>query len=102
MIASLRSAIARIRAFLGKAPRDSEFEQELASHLDFAVEENLRRGLSPEEARRQALVRFGGVEQSREQQRSARGLPALDIFTQDLRYTLRTLRRDRVFTLVAI
>jgi predicted permease len=102
MIASLRSALARSRAFLGKAPRDSDFEQELASHLDFAVEENVRRGLSPEEARRQALVRFGGMEQSREKQRSARGLPALDILMQDLRYTLRTLRRDRVFTLVAI
>ncbi|HEX6772275.1 MAG TPA: ABC transporter permease [Acidobacteriaceae bacterium] len=102
MIASLRSALARSRAFLSKAPRDADYEQELASHLDFAVEENVRRGLSPEEARRQALVRFGGMEQSREKQRSARGLPALDILMQDLRYTLRTLRRDRVFTLVAI
>jgi predicted permease len=102
MIASLRSALARIRAFAGKPVRDADLDQELASHLDFAIEENLRRGLSPEEARRQALIRFGGVEQSREQQRAARGLPALDILLQDLRYTLRTLRRDRGFTFVAI
>jgi predicted permease len=102
MISSLRSALARTRAFLNKPIGDADLDQELASHLDFATEENLHRGLSPEEARRQALVRFGGVEQSREQQRAARGLPLLDILMQDLRYTLRTLRRDRAFTIVAI
>jgi predicted permease len=91
-----------MRAFANKPVRDADLDQELASHLDFATEENLRRGLSPQEARRQALVRFGGTEQSREQQRAARGLPALDILMQDLRYTLRTLGRDRAFTLVAI
>ena len=52
---------------------------------------------APEEARRQALVRFGGVQQAREQQRDARGLPWLDVLVQDLRFTLRTLRRDRGF-----
>jgi predicted permease len=102
MISSIRSAFARIRAFLNKPIGDADLDQELASHLDFAIEDNLRRGLSPEEARRQALIRFGGIEQSREQQRAARGLPALDILMQDLRYTLRTLRRDRGFTIVAI
>jgi putative ABC transport system permease protein len=102
MISSIRSALARTRAFLNKPIGDADLEQEFASHLDFAVEENIQRGLSPEEARRQALIRFGGVQQSREQQRAARGLPALDVLMQDLRYTLRTLRRDRGFTFIAI
>jgi predicted permease len=102
MIFSLRAALARMRAFLNKPIGDADLDQELAAHLDLAIEDNLRRGLSPQEARRQALIRFGGVQQSRELQRAARGLPALDILMQDLRYTLRTLRRDRGFTLVAI
>ncbi len=102
MIAHLRSALARLRAFTSKSALDADLEQELAAHLDLAIDDNVRRGLSPEEARRQALIRFGGVQQSREQQRAARGLPALDILLQDLRYTLRTLRRDRAFTIVAI
>jgi len=74
----------------------------MQSHLELAVDENLKRGLSPEEARRQALIRFGGVVQAKEQQREERGVPWLDVLLQDLRYTWRTLRRDRVFTVVAV
>jgi predicted permease len=58
--------------------------------------------MSPQEARRRALIRFGGVQQAREHQREARGLPWLDIVLQDLRYTFRTLVRDSGFTSVAI
>ncbi len=102
MIDWIREASQRIRSFFRKTPLDSEFEAEMAAHLEFAVEENRRNGLSPEEARRRALIRFGGVQQSREQHREARGLPNMDTLMRDLRYTFRTLRRDRVFTSVAI
>lgn len=102
MISSLRAALARLRAFTDKRALDADLEQELASHLDLAIADNRRRGLSPEEARRHALIRFGGVTQSQEQQRAARGLPLLDVLLQDLRYTLRMLKRDRAFTLIAI
>jgi len=99
---SVRRALERWRAFFRKAPMDRDLDAEMASHLAFAIEENLRRGLSPQEASRQAVVRFGGVAQAREQHREVRGLPALDILLQDLRYTFRTLRRDRGFASIAV
>jgi predicted permease len=58
--------------------------------------------MGPEEARRQALVRFGGVARAVEEHRESRGLPALDVLLQDLRFTLRTLRRDRALACVVI
>ena len=99
---NLREARNRIRAFLRKEPHDAELQAEIAAHLEMAVDENLRRGFSPLEARRQALIRFGHVDTAKFKQREARGLMQLDIFLQDLRYTLRSLGRDRGFTLVAV
>jgi predicted permease len=99
---SLRRASNRSGSFFRKKPMDDDLNEEMASHLDFAIEENLRRGLTPEEARRQAMIRFGGVMQAKEQQREARGLPGLDIFMQDLRYACRILLRDKSFTLIAV
>ncbi len=99
---SLRRASNRTSAFFRKKLMDDDLNEEMASHLDFAIEENLRRGLTPEEARRQAMIRFGGVMQAKEQQREARGLPGLDIFMQDLRYACRILLRDKSFTLIAV
>jgi predicted permease len=98
----LLASLNRLRAFIGSRPLDRELDVEMSTHLDFAIEENLRRGLSMGEARRQALVSFGGVEQAKEQHREARGWPSLDILWQDLRYAFRTLRRDRAFTLIAV
>ncbi len=99
---AIREAFGRILSFFGKETRDAELESEVANHLDLAIEENLRRGMSPQEARRQAMLRFGGVQQAKEQQRETRGLPWLDVLAQDLRFTFRTLGRDRAFTIVAV
>ncbi|MFP5226883.1 MAG: permease prefix domain 1-containing protein, partial [Acidobacteriota bacterium] len=98
MIDFLRQGWNRVRAFFSRAPLDADLDAEMASHLEMAVEENVRRGMSPEEARRRAMVRFGGVQQAREKQRAARGLPFVDVLVQDARYTLRTLGRDAGFT----
>ena len=99
---SIREWFQRAVSCFRQTPLDREFEAEVAAHLEFAVEENTRNGMSPEEARRRALIRFGGVQQSREQHREARGVPAIDALMRDLRYTLRGLRRDRAFTLIAV
>ena len=99
---SLREAFHRIRSFFRHDSLDRELNQEMVSHLEMAVEEYIRRGMSAEEARRQAMVRFGGVQQSLELHRESRGLPWLDVLMQDLRFTFRTLRRDYGFAMIAV
>jgi hypothetical protein len=99
---SLREAFNRIRSFFRSDEIDHEVKEEMASHLEMAAEENIHRGMSVEEARRQALVRFGGVQQALEQHRESRTLPWVDVLGQDLRFTFRMLRRDSGFTVVAV
>ena len=98
----LRQAWNRVQAYFRKDALDTDLNAEMAEHLEMATEENIARGMAPDEARRQALARFGGVVQARERQRAARGLPFLDVLRQDMRYTLRTLGRDVGFTVVAV
>jgi len=98
----LKLLLQRLRSSFSQSQTDQDLEMEMASHLESAIADNLKRGMSPEEARRQALIRFGGVEQAMQQHREERGFQSLDILWQDLRYTFRTLRRDPGFTAIAI
>ena len=97
-----REAVNRVRSFFKKPQRDADLDAEIAAHLEMAIEENLQRGLTPVEARRQALIRFGGIEPAKHKHREARGFMKLDILLQDLRYTVRTLSRDPGVTIVAV
>ncbi|HTH42282.1 MAG TPA: ABC transporter permease [Terracidiphilus sp.] len=92
----------RVWAFFAKRALDVELEAEFEAHLQIAIDDNVDHGMSPAEARRQALIDFGGVQQAREKQREARGLMQIDILAQDLKYTVRKLMRDPAFTAVAL
>jgi macrolide transport system ATP-binding/permease protein len=81
---------------------EPDLDEELRSHLEMATEINLNKGMSPEDARREALRSFGGIEQTKELYRDRRGLPFLETAFQDLRFGLRMLRRDPGFSVLAI
>ena len=98
----LPQSFQRLRSLFRRRQLDRELDAELTAHLELAIEENLQRGMSAEEARRQALIRFGGTEQARQKQREARGLPALDSFFQDLRYAVRHILKSPGFTTAAV
>jgi predicted permease len=98
----VRVMLQRVGAFFRRDQLDRDLGVEMTSHLEMAVEENLGKGMTAEEACRQAYIRFGGALQAREGHRRARGLPWLELLLQDLRYTFRALRRDRPFTFIAM
>src|SRR5215510_14383656 len=84
--------------------RDLEdgLDDEIRFHVEQQIEKNLRSGMTPDEARRQALVRFGGVEQTRERTRDQLGIAVVDTLARDVRYGLRSLRRHPAFTAMAV
>jgi predicted permease len=81
---------------------DADFDAELASHVEMHTDDGIRAGLSPEEARRQALIRLGGMEQTRQAYRERRTLPWLETLWQDIRFGLRILCKNPGYTAVAV
>ena len=98
----LRAAIARLMGLVSRERRDRAFDDELDSHLQMHIDDNLRAGMSAEEARRRALLKLGGVESTRQAYRERSSVPFLEHLWQDLRFALRQLSKTPGFTATAI
>src|SRR5262245_45923195 len=98
----LRDLIVRSMGLFNKQRKDRELDEEMESHLQLHIEDNLRLGMTREEARREALIKLGGVESTKEAYRDQRGLPALAILFHDIRYGVRVLCKTPSFTIAAM
>src|SRR5204863_1584749 len=91
---SLRIFVSRIRGLFRKRKLEQELAEEIAAHLEMQIEDHVRQGMSPDQARYLALRKFGGIEQVKETYRERRSLAGFETLLRDLSYGFRMLRRS--------
>ena len=101
-MSTLRALFARVAGLFAKQKSDDDLRDELESHIEMETAENIRRGLAPDEARRQARLASGGVTQAAEAVRDRRGIPWIESAAADLRYAVRALRHSPTFVAVVV
>ena len=97
----LRAWLVRLKGFFTRAARERDLADEIESHLQMHIDDNIRAGMSPQEARRVAVMKLGGVDQAKEAYRDRATIPFLESVIQDLRFTFRQLRKNPTFTITA-
>jgi hypothetical protein len=98
----LRALLLRFAGLFRNPQQGREFAEEIEGHLRAHIEDNLRLGMNAGEARRQALIKFGGMQQVKESYQQRGSLPMLETLWSDIRFAARTLRKNVGFTVVAV
>ena len=96
-----RAFLHRFASQFGRERWEQELSEELESNLELQIRDNLARGMTIEEARRQVLIRLGSMDAIKEAYREQRGLPFLEILAADLRFAIRLLKKDFAFAALA-
>ena len=97
----LRAWLLRLKGLFIRDIRERELADEIDSHLQMHIDDNVRAGMSPQEAKRVAVMKLGGVDQAKEAYRDRATIPFIESVVQDLRFTLRQLRKNPAFTVTA-
>src|SRR5262245_26571415 len=99
---ALRRSLHRLAGLIRRPRSARELDDELAAHLQLHIDDNRRRGMTPEEARRQALVALGGVAQTAEAYADQSTVPVVETVMRDVHYALRLMRRNPGFAAIVV